>query len=236
MSMAEWAENEVRIACEKENPNRKEGEFDYRCACYESALKAFKSLCEDGHSGYSIKIAQGILNRLINGRPLTPIEDTDDTWDDVTHYRGENGEILSTYQCSRMSSLFKDIYNDGTVKYYDAERCYCIDINNPSSVYNSSLVQRIVNEMFPIAMPYYPGKAMKVYCEDLLTDRKNGDFDTFGIFKIVKSDNETIQVNRFFKGGTTKAWDEIDFNEYCARKNMHNDRQKKEENERKATK
>ena len=45
MSMIEWAENEVKIACAKEAPDRKDGEFDYGCCCYESALKAFKSLC-----------------------------------------------------------------------------------------------------------------------------------------------------------------------------------------------
>lgn len=54
-NMLDWAKREVEIACKKENPNRKEGEFDYGCACYESALKAFESLCDDGHSGFSIK-------------------------------------------------------------------------------------------------------------------------------------------------------------------------------------
>ena len=77
MSMIKWAENEVRIACERENPNRKEGEFDYGCACYESALKAFKSLMEDGHSGYSIGFTKNILDRLIDGQPLTPITEED---------------------------------------------------------------------------------------------------------------------------------------------------------------
>ena len=76
MSMYTWAENEVRIACERENPDRKEGEFDYGCACYESALKAFKCLMEDGHSGMSINITRQILNRLLLHQPLTPIEDT----------------------------------------------------------------------------------------------------------------------------------------------------------------
>ena len=55
-----WAKNEVRLACERENPNRKEGEFDYGCACYESALKAFKSLAEDDHSGFSIGLTMGL--------------------------------------------------------------------------------------------------------------------------------------------------------------------------------
>lgn len=75
MSMTSWAEREVELACKKENPERKEGEFDYGCACYESALKAFKSLMEDGHSGTSIHLTKNILVNLIEGKVLTPIED-----------------------------------------------------------------------------------------------------------------------------------------------------------------
>ena len=44
MDLEKWAEKEIEIACKKENPDRTEGEWDYGCACYESALKAFKSL------------------------------------------------------------------------------------------------------------------------------------------------------------------------------------------------
>lgn len=36
---------------------------------------------EDGHSGMSIGITKNILNRLIAGKPLTPIVDTEDIWD-----------------------------------------------------------------------------------------------------------------------------------------------------------
>lgn len=85
MSMLKWAENKIRLACERENPDRKEGEFDYGCACYESAFKAFKSLIEDGHSGMSISITRNILNRLIIGQPLTPIEDMDDIWNECNY-------------------------------------------------------------------------------------------------------------------------------------------------------
>lgn len=83
MSMLEWAKKEVEIACKRENPDKKEEEFDYGCACYESALKAFESLCEDGHSGMSIGFTKNILNWLIDGKPLTPIEDTDYIWKEI---------------------------------------------------------------------------------------------------------------------------------------------------------
>lgn len=51
-NMELWVENEVRIACEHERKasGTKEEEQDYGCACFESALKAYRSLLEDGHS------------------------------------------------------------------------------------------------------------------------------------------------------------------------------------------
>lgn len=220
MSMKEWAKKEVELACKHENPDRKEGEFDYGCACYESALKAFNSLCDDGHSGFSIKMTQAILNRLIDRQPLTPIEDMDDAWNICSRPK-DDPEV---YQCKRMSSLFKNVYTDGTVEYHDNNLYYCVDINNPNVTYSSGLVRRIINEMYPITMPYMPGKPIKVYCEDFLVDKKNGDFDTIGIFYALKTENgeqQKIEINRFFKTQEDLGlgcWEEISKKEYYERK------------------
>ena len=220
-SMLDWAKREVKIACKKENPNRKEGEFDYGCACYESALKAFESLCDDGHSGFSIKMTQAILNRLLDGKPLTPIEDTDDIWNECVRGKG----CPETYQCKRMSSLFKYVYADGTVKYDDVDRSYCVDINNRNRTYSSGLVGRIIDQMFPITMPYTPcEESIKVYCEDFLTDKKNGDFDTVGVFYALATTDgkqQKIDINRFFrepKSDEKGSWIEISKDEYYERK------------------
>lgn len=51
---SEWAEDEVRLACKRENPDWDGKSFDYGCSCYQSALKAYKSICGDGHSGFSL--------------------------------------------------------------------------------------------------------------------------------------------------------------------------------------
>ena len=224
----DWAEREVAIACkkEKEKFNNEEREFfNYGCACYESALKAFKTLCDDDHSGLSMKITQSILNRLINCQPLTSIEDTDDIWYECDHY--EDGHKL--YQCKRISSLFKDVYADGTVEYSDNNRLYCVDINKPNSEYSSGLVRRIIDKMFPIAMPYMPGRPIKVYCEDFLTDKKNGNFDTIGVFYALKTENgeqEKIEINRFFREPKDNEklifdWIEISKEEYIQRKHEY---------------
>lgn len=221
MNMLDWARQEVEIACRKENPDKKEGEFDYGCACYESALKAFESLCGDGHSGFSIKMTQSILNRLIDGQPLTPIEDTDDIWDDSSWSDSDGSKV---YQCKRMFSLFKHVYPDGTVKYTDNNKSYCVDINNQRSTYGSGLGSLVIDEMFPITMPYMPSKPIKVYCEDFLTDKKNGDFDTVGVFYAIKTENgqqEKIEIDRFFRepeGDEERNWIEISKEEYEERK------------------
>lgn len=224
-NILDWAKREVEIACSKENPNRKERKFDYGCACYASALKAFENLTQDGHSGYSIMITKTILDRLIDGKPLTPIEDTDDIWN-MCDTRLDGTKL---YQCKRMSALFKHVKEDGTIEYSCNDHHYCVDINNPKNTYNSGLVRKIIEKMFPITMPYMPGEPIKVYCEDFLTDKKNGDFDTVGMFYALKEENgeqKKIEINRFFRAPFENekvefpGWIEISRNEYEERKSI----------------
>ena len=238
MSMLEWAEKEIEIACNKENPDRKEDEFDYGCACYESALEAFKVLCKQGHSGLSIKLTQSILNRLIDGKPLTAIEDTPDIWNLVEVKENDTVE----YQCNRMSSLFKKVHTDGKVEYTDVDRVYGVDIYNPHSTYGSSLLTRIINEMFPIKMPYMPdSRSYKIVTTDFLVDPKNGDFDTVALFTLTKPNGEKIEVNRYFRSPekgeeeTYPGYVEISEDEYTKRvfraggiKHYHNSGDKNE--------
>lgn len=201
MSMYEWAEQECRIACKKENPdfNFDSNDFDYGCSCYKSALKAYKSLCEDGHSGASFNFTMRILEQLMSGNPLTPITDED--------FKGEASicsdedlismGLKSEIQCPRMSSLFRKETLDGKVSYNDNNRAYCIDIENPSDTY-SSAKDRVVDELFPITMPYMPENGKyKVYCQTFLTDVKNGDFDTQAILYLTTPDGQRIDVNRY---------------------------------------
>lgn len=229
MSMLDWAKREVEIACKREKPDRKEGEFDYGCACYESALKALESLAEDGHSGFSIGLTKHILNRLIDGKPLTPIEDTDDIWDNRGDFGREDG--VTSYHCKRMSSLFKDVYPDGSVKYDDVDRAVMIEMGTDTSWHNG-LVSRMVDELYPIKMPYMPADdPYKVYCNECLSDPANGDYDTIAVLYIIKPDGARIDVNRYFKEGSTVygCWDEIPLGEYLERQNMDAERRKNNE-------
>lgn len=226
MSMTDWAKREVEIAYKREAPNRKNDEWDYGCACYESALKAYLSLMDDDHSGASFGFTVGILKRLLEAKPLTPIEDVPEVWNDVT-YKDDGGK---DYQCSRMSSLFKHVSKDGTVRYSDVNRYYCKDVNS-GATYTCGLEARVLDEKYPITMPYFPPLGQYVFTTaEFLTDRKNGDFDTKAIYNLKAPDGTTETINRFF-AQSGNGWREIDIDEYVDRLHVAMDRRTDDEHQ-----
>lgn len=226
--MSEWAERECRIACGRENPNFDfdSDEFDYGCSCYKSALKAYKSLMEDGHSGASFGFTKNILIRLMEGQPLTPIEDKDFFFDDGNgvcelespEYLKERG-LKSNIQCPRMSSLFRKETLDGKVTYHDVDRAYFVDIEEPSNTYSTN--DSFLDEMYPITMPYVPKKEKyKIYAQEFLTDKKNGDFDTRGLIYMTTPSGERIDLNLYYTEIDGK-WEQItkaQYNELLAKR------------------
>ena len=223
MSLTSWAEKEIEIAIKREmtnDPDYVPGEWHYGVACYESAHKAFKSLMEDGHSGTSISITKNILNRLIEGKPLTPIEDTDDVWNPGFEYIDDK-KGYTTYQCKRMSSLFKKVFNDGTVEYNDVDRVVYVDVKEDGHEihWSNGFITCLINEMFPITIPYIPeDKPYKVYGRDFLYDPKNGDYDTMSIDYVYTPKGERIEIDRYFKDNPEgRGMVEIDFKEFRER-------------------
>lgn len=214
MSMKEWAEREVELACKHEAPDRKEGEWDYGCACYESALKAYNSLLEDGHSGMSIGFTKTILNRLIDGKPLTPIYDEKDEWTDI--FTEHDGGI--TYQCKRQPGLFKTVHNDGSITYSDNDRIVCIDISNRST-HHFGLVGKLIDRMYPITMPYLPSdKPYKVFVKYCLYDSKNGDFDSIYISHVILPNGTDVHdISKYFVEAEDGGWKEITQEEWKER-------------------
>lgn len=222
MSMSDWAERECRIACGKINPKFDfDGDgFDYDCSCYKSALKAYKSLMDDGHSGMSFSFTKNILERLMDGQPLTPITDEDfffENGDGVCEppeYLVKRG-IKSSIQCPRMPSLFREETLYGKVTYRDVERCVMVNVEEPSDTFSSS-DDRIIDELFPITMPYMPKKGRyEIYTQTFLTDRKNGDFDTRALLYTITPDGKRVDLN-IYETERDGQWARITKDEYDA--------------------
>lgn len=196
-NVLDWASNEVKLAIASEKAASRDMEdWQYGVECYKSALRAYKSLYQDNHSDFNIQITKSILNRLTNGLPLTHIEDTDDIWTNVMI----NADNRKHYQCKRMSSLFKEVSEDGSVTYSDIDRVRGVNIDNPDASYYSGFLTRLIDNIFPITMPYLPStKKFRVTYEEFLFDPKNEDYDTVAYLDILTPNGKKIVLNRYFK-------------------------------------
>ena len=203
MNMKNWAENEIKIACKNENPNWDGKSFDYGCACYQSALKAYKSMLDDDHSGFSWGLTSNILKRLLDDLPLTSIEDKDFVQDSNMPQSSEeelkDRKLKSDIQCPRMPSLFRYEHLDGKIEYHDVNRAYCFNIDNPHITYTSHLC-KIIDELYPITMPYYPSiNKYKIAVEERLYDKSLGDYDLIRIPYIIEPNGNKKVVNRCYR-------------------------------------
>lgn len=186
MNDIEWAKREINIVCKKDFSEYLEEEFDYETECYKTVLKAFVDICENKYLHSGKQFMKHTLNRLLDGKPLSPIEDVDDIWNVIMDH---NGYIV--YQCNRMESLFKHVYPNGDVKYKDKNYYYCVDIYNNNDRYTLSIVEDIVYELFPITMPYLPLGPIVLYCSVVK--------DTIDVLYAIKPSGEQVNICRYFK-------------------------------------
>ena len=193
MSLKDWAKKEVEIACKRENPNWDGKSFDYGCSCYMSALKAFESLCDDYHSGYSFSITRSILKKLLDRRPLTPI--TDEDFNNQTSIFDDKVE----YQCPRMSSLYKTVYKDGSVEYSDVDRAYSFDAEFPDDTFTCGFDTNFLDELIPITLPYN-GTSTKYKIKVQRFDTKDG-VEYRAILSITDPDGKVIPVDKYYRLG-----------------------------------
>jgi len=152
--MLGWAEQEADMACKNvtEDCLANDKEKRYQCACYERALRAFKSLIGDDHSGTSLCYTQALLNRLIDYMPLTPIEGARDEWDKMYDH---DDYLDDCYYNRRMPSLLKYVNKQtGCVRYLDTERYTMYEQFDPGHPVYNRYVNEILTDLGPIVMPY----------------------------------------------------------------------------------
>lgn len=189
--MLAWAQKEIELAIQAEKAaSQGSEEWRYGAGCFESALRAYRTLLEDEHSGMSVMITKSVFNRLVDGKVLTPIEDESDIWQRVSR---DNG--ITSYQCTRMGSLFKRVAKDKSVTYTDVERVKCYDIHNPKISFTNGLATKLVDDLIPITMPYLPAnKPYRVFIEDV-------DDKTRGHLYLSTPEGKRIDLNLYYTAG-----------------------------------
>ena len=178
---------------DKENPGD-ELSRKYTLECIKSAQKAYCSLCADGHSGHSISETMAFLRRMVNHIPFTPLTEDEAEWNEISD--DEDGKL---FQSRRSPSVFKTVSSNGT-SYRDIDRVVKLDLETGLE-WSNGWVTKMVDERFPITMPYMPsGKRFVVECREFdSTNAEPGTYDTILIVRIVPKDGEPIEVNKAYK-------------------------------------
>lgn len=208
MSTYDWAKNELKLARENEVKEcKKEGDYqpgneDYGLMCYDDAEKLFDIFNEQGHTGYSAMAICSIFERLVKGKPLTPVTDEEDQW--RMAYSLESTPE-KRYQHKRMSGLFKHVKKDGTVFYYDIGRVKAYD--GEHNVFSTHHIDDIVSEYFPITFPYV-GEEVKAHVEDIGCDADYPDIRH--IIDATRNGLEHVVIDRYFMFQENWTWKEID--------------------------
>lgn len=189
MSVFNWAEHEVELAKKNET-----NEFGY-ADCLDTALEAYKVLVNGEDNGSNVFVASNILQRLVKGINLTPIEDIDNEWERCSYVEG-------IFQSRRCSSLFKNVDDSGNVTYSDVSRCVFQDACGGR--WHSGTADKVCNELFPITFPYVPN--IKPYVVNGIAynhaDKENpysGSFDSVYVKNIITPDDEVLYIDRTYR-------------------------------------
>lgn len=199
--------------------------------CYEmvvnEAVKIFNELEDLQHTEESKVMIKRFLSRLIEDKPLSPIEDRDDMWDEVGVNTGEDSEV-TLYINKRLRTLYrrevrdikKDVLTEKT--YHDPTRVTCINTINGKEV-DLSLVNDYIDEYFPIKFPYFPTD--KYVVNVILFNHKNpledGGEDTICIDTIIDPDHRVAFPGAYYALNEELNWCGIDSLEYYKRFNEY---------------
>lgn len=179
---------------------------------------------ESGYSGTAIET----FKKLINGTPLTPVENNEEDW---IPCKGSENEDYHR----RCKYLIRTKLPDGSYRYSDERRC--IGYDNGQQFIMGLLVD-ILNEIEPIAFPYEPSArpymayTMSFNAEDQLKIKKHNEAcrgsrknDTFGVFSILRPDGKVIKVGKYYRyEGKERV--EITYTEFKERLELFNNRVK----------
>lgn len=199
--------------------------------CYKmvvnEAVKIFNELEDLQHTEESKVMVKRFLSRLIEDKPLSPIEDRDDMWDEVGSHAVEDSEV-TLYINKRLRTLYRrevrDIKKDVLIEktYHDPTRVTCINTIDGKEVI-LFLVNDYVDEHFPIKFPYFPTD--KYIVNVTMFNHKNpledGEEDTICIKTIIDPDHKIVFPGAYYALNEEHYWLGINSPEYIKRFNEY---------------
>ena len=140
MNLVDYAKSELEIL--EQNCGDDTEALNMQKIVTENVLNIVKTFADQGHSGFSANYILNLLERLLRYNPLTPIEDIQEDWLDLSQFG------MDDLQHKRCSSVFKR--KDGTAYWVEGK---IFSDDNGKSWYTSR--DSIVDIEFPFNVPLY---------------------------------------------------------------------------------
>lgn len=192
-SMTDWAEREVEIVIDNLKKSIiEDDDFRYSETAYNKALELYKHIMQLWHNECSFHAVTYILKKLMNGIPLSPIKGEEGEWNCFPMWKKE----IQVYQNIRLYSLFKEVSNNGEIKYTDTSRVVGIDIETSEKTLFNGLLN-VIDEIFPITMPYEP-KEEKFKCFVKKYKEPNGHDIGYQYLNVITPEGKNIKINKYF--------------------------------------
>lgn len=206
-------------------------EYERACKCGNSVTKEalddavamFKAVFSKHQSKQHLVLVKGLLNRMTSGLPLSPItmEDFDNTEASLSR-----GELKHT--CSRYESLTATKKSDGTeftysdsrrVEFHDQslinqeESSSIVDILHSRAHY-PSIALKLVDDLFPITLPYMPGDKYEVFGSSYSFKLAEGEPDLVEIDFIKTPNGQLVKVDQYYRKTRDGKYVEVDFENF----------------------
>jgi hypothetical protein len=164
-----WAKLELdRLLIGCEEKEGKDG-LEMQKAINKDILDMVKVFCTQGHSGTSASYTLGMIKRLLDWKPITPLTGDDDEWSEVHEWNKRD----NSQQNKRCSAVFRKNFDNSTAHYIYG-RVY--SDNGGHSWFTGNHKNGVVQSSVPVKFPFYvPDKPEYVYLngedsEEIITD------------------------------------------------------------------
>jgi hypothetical protein len=104
--MVDWAKSELDRLLTDDSDGMQQ-------AINKDILDVVTLFANQGHSGFSAGYALGIIKRLLDWKPITPLTGEDDEWGPVQPWDSGN----SSQQNKRCSAVFRENFDNSTARY-----------------------------------------------------------------------------------------------------------------------
>lgn len=108
-NLVNWAKSELQLIGGSDD--------DMQQVVNKDILEVVEVFAKQGHSGFSASYTLGIIKRLLDWKPISPLTGADEEWGDVPEWDG--GELCQ--QNNRCSAVFRHNFDNSTAYYIDGK-------------------------------------------------------------------------------------------------------------------